>query len=756
MSTGVAASTQPTVPPDPGKHVNYTLGMILGVDDFVQEFVYLSGRDQAIARELLGYGTVSGLQVAIEADARGPRVAVSPGVALSPRGQLIRVCAPQCAYLVNWLNDNRREIVERLGSPPGDSISTHIVLCYRDCPADPVPVPGEPCRAEDDMTAPSRLIDDFRLELRFEAPDQAEEDALRSFVAWLAQVSSGDAGPFSTPDQLIAAIRHAADAIASPPGPLDFTREPPPASLRIPSANKGEYLRAAFRVWVTELRPRVKPGSPGPCGARLAAQDEECLLLGEVTVPLLNDAISGEWLVDSARAVGVHEERRPYLIHQRLAQEWLLFHRGAPGAATLTADGAIIGPPGPIGPTGPTGADGIAGPTGPAGPTGATGADGLVGPTGATGIGLVGPTGATGVGVAGATGPTGATGATGIGVAGATGPTGATGATGIGLAGATGPTGATGATGIGLAGAIGPTGATGATGIGLAGATGPTGATGETGIGVAGATGPTGATGATGIGLAGATGPTGATGATGIGVAGAIGPTGATGATGATGIGVAGAAGPTGPTGATGADGPGLPKDLTKIVGLSWQHNAINVTPLDLLGVKRLDSTNPRQTGFVVAFGKDVTDIPSALTRVRFGPGTIDDTTFELLFVDMNPNTSPPSEFYARVPRMINADVRFSELIPVDIQRLDTTGLVTGAAEVSTSATGVVLANGAAIVVDQQLFSMLKGRRLFVRLQTDYVVDDTKRSLDGDFVGGVLPTGNQIPGGTFFSWVRLR
>jgi len=144
MIPGSPASNQPTVLPDPGKHVNYTLGMILGVDDFVQEFAYLNGRDQALARELLGYGTISGLQIAIESDARGPRVALSPGIALSPRGQTIRVCAAQCAYLVNWLGDNRREIVERLGSPPGDSVSTYIVLCYRDCPVDPVPVPGEP------------------------------------------------------------------------------------------------------------------------------------------------------------------------------------------------------------------------------------------------------------------------------------------------------------------------------------------------------------------------------------------------------------------------------------------------------------------------------------------------------------------------------------------------------------------------------------------------------------------------------------
>src|SRR5437763_106871 len=49
--------------PDPSKHVNYTLGMVLGVDDFTQEFAYLSGRDQRLARDLLGYGTVSGLRL---------------------------------------------------------------------------------------------------------------------------------------------------------------------------------------------------------------------------------------------------------------------------------------------------------------------------------------------------------------------------------------------------------------------------------------------------------------------------------------------------------------------------------------------------------------------------------------------------------------------------------------------------------------------------------------------------------------------
>ena len=76
-----------TAPLDARKHVNYTLGMVLGVDDFRQEHAYLSGRDQWLARDLIGYGTECGLRVSIEAEATGPRLVVSPGVAVTPRGQ---------------------------------------------------------------------------------------------------------------------------------------------------------------------------------------------------------------------------------------------------------------------------------------------------------------------------------------------------------------------------------------------------------------------------------------------------------------------------------------------------------------------------------------------------------------------------------------------------------------------------------------------------------------------------------------------
>ena len=53
----------PRAPIDVSKHVNFTLGMVLGVDDFDQEFAYLSARDRWLARDLHGYGTTCGLAV---------------------------------------------------------------------------------------------------------------------------------------------------------------------------------------------------------------------------------------------------------------------------------------------------------------------------------------------------------------------------------------------------------------------------------------------------------------------------------------------------------------------------------------------------------------------------------------------------------------------------------------------------------------------------------------------------------------------
>src|SRR6185436_13952826 len=83
--------------PDPSEHVNYAKGMVLGVDDFTQEYAYLNGRVQWLAREAIGYGTLSGLRVFVESDGdEGPRVHVNAGTALVPSGKLVCVPADQC------------------------------------------------------------------------------------------------------------------------------------------------------------------------------------------------------------------------------------------------------------------------------------------------------------------------------------------------------------------------------------------------------------------------------------------------------------------------------------------------------------------------------------------------------------------------------------------------------------------------------------------------------------------------------------
>jgi hypothetical protein len=330
MSTGFAQLAATDVaPPDPSKHVNYTLGMLLGVDDFNQEFAYLSGRDQWMARDVDGYGTLCGLKVSIDPSGKGPRLSVSCGTALSPRGQLICLHPAQCAYLSDWLAANQSAVAAG-GSPPGSVLNLWLVLCYRDCPTDPVPIAGEPCRLADDLMAPSRLVDDFRLELRLAPPEQQEEDAIRDFVAWLDQIQiTNAAGFFPSLDQFAAALRSALVPSASPLDAGDYFRFGSPLSgFHIHPADVGDYLRTAFRVWVTEIRPvfhSVWPAQACSCaGAGPAAPpSDECLLLAEVNVPVVNTGPGRTFVVDDKHTVTIDESRRPVLLHSRMIQEWM-------------------------------------------------------------------------------------------------------------------------------------------------------------------------------------------------------------------------------------------------------------------------------------------------------------------------------------------------------------------------------------------------------------------------------------------------
>jgi hypothetical protein len=329
---------------DPTKHVNYVLGMVLGVDDLNQEFAYHSQRDQWIVRDLLGYGTVWGLRVSTRDRPTGPEVVVAPGVAVNPRGQLIRVAPTQCASLNEWMAARTDDILEHRVptlSPNLFNLPLYLVLSYRECLTDPVPIAGEPCRSESNSTQPSRAADDFLLELTFAPPAQQEEDAVREFVQWLRThitVISGG-GASLTVKEFLDTIRAAADAAAAlppeaspPPGPdIVLLDTSPMAPLAVPAGELADYLRAALRLWVTELRPRWRPnwmGDKHGCAGDdvLAAPDQgNQVLLAALTVPIVPPGLNQSgWTVTHAADVLISEETRPFVLSLRLLQEGLI------------------------------------------------------------------------------------------------------------------------------------------------------------------------------------------------------------------------------------------------------------------------------------------------------------------------------------------------------------------------------------------------------------------------------------------------
>jgi hypothetical protein len=343
MTCFAPSNVQPGVATqDPTKHVNYALGMVLGVDDLTQEFSYLSQRDQWLARDLHGYGTVWGLAVSLgDGGPRGPEVLVSSGVAINPRGQLIRVAPAQCAAVNDWLQSHAADVVTHRAATATAGIFTvpvYLVLSYRTCLTDPVPIAGEPCRSEDDSTAPSRVADDFLLELSFDPPPQQEEDAIRFWVQWLSDhLSVVPAGPpsmtvadFVTAIRAASAAAQAANAATPPPARPFFLVEPTPdIEVSVTADQLAGYLRAAMRLWVTELRPLWRPdwmGDKHACaGDELLADPDQGnqVLLAQLTLTVGSVSLTDSTPVQVSPAA-IDETARPFVLQSRLLQEWLL------------------------------------------------------------------------------------------------------------------------------------------------------------------------------------------------------------------------------------------------------------------------------------------------------------------------------------------------------------------------------------------------------------------------------------------------
>lgn len=340
-----------TVAADTCKRVNYTLGMLMGVDDFVQDQRYAGSRRRELARELLGYGTAHGLAVVIEPDGdAGPRVRVTPGMAWLPSGTPVCVEGDQCAHLNEWLKANRDTVDAGVSGSPA-SFDAYLVLSYTQCLTDQVPIPGEPCRSDDELMAPSRIADSFRLDLRAVPPVQREEDALRDFVEWLLGTELVATSPPLDEAAFIDALRLAAQDWLTPVSPPTSPPWTPPADYLVGSLPPGAdeaLFRTALRLWVTELRPLWMARPDCSCNATPIPPLDDAVLLARLVLPLV--ATADGWQVSDATgaAVRIDESRRPSLVSLRMLQELLLRQRddrgGEPGNTVVAETAFGLGP----------------------------------------------------------------------------------------------------------------------------------------------------------------------------------------------------------------------------------------------------------------------------------------------------------------------------------------------------------------------------------------------------------------------------
>src|SRR5262249_34370238 len=127
------------------------------------------------------------------------------------------------------------------------------------------------------------------------------------------------------------ALRAAMVPTASPLDPDAFFHFGSPLNqIHVHPADVGKYLREAFRIWITEIRPIFHgcwPQQSCSCGDDAnvphAPQSDECLLLAEVDVPVVNPGPGTNWKVDDKHPVTIDESRRPILLHTRMLQEWM-------------------------------------------------------------------------------------------------------------------------------------------------------------------------------------------------------------------------------------------------------------------------------------------------------------------------------------------------------------------------------------------------------------------------------------------------
>lgn len=286
-----------TLPPN--KRVNYSYGMVMDVDAFLQEQTHFEWKHALGNRLLHGYGTVCGLEVHSEPDGTDVKILVEPGYAVSPAGAWIWVEEQLCALLNAWVQNNRDDSGGAFAAPGPNRV--FITLCYDKCPTDLVPIAGRACATDEDTRAPSRILETVRADFSWERPEQIAEDAASQLGDILAAVVFTDDPTEDESGDLLALIAMLGEVTSPPLSPVDS----PPGieEIRLWQETACDTIREALVMWVTGVCPRLQK-DPGDC-ILLACVDFQVDIGGRV-LPL---------------TIEVDNCERPVLLPTRLQQE---------------------------------------------------------------------------------------------------------------------------------------------------------------------------------------------------------------------------------------------------------------------------------------------------------------------------------------------------------------------------------------------------------------------------------------------------
>jgi len=192
-------TASPEIKPD--ARVAYTKGLVLGVDEFVQEQRYFLEKDYLHNRSLHGYGTVYGLAISIsKTEGRDPIkdypvtlntgenawLQVNPGVGVDQGGRTFVLRGAYCINLSTWWNllaEKDKPTVSEDGKA-----SIYIRARYDQRCDDLVAVAGQACSTDDMTSVNSRIYDSVILELSPVIPTMSAWDLSQRFAWLMSQV----------------------------------------------------------------------------------------------------------------------------------------------------------------------------------------------------------------------------------------------------------------------------------------------------------------------------------------------------------------------------------------------------------------------------------------------------------------------------------------------------------------------------------------------------------------------------------------